>query len=63
MAGGAPVIGITTYGPEVLVPGGLSVLSLPRVYSDAVADAGGIPVLLGISAAPPRRCLRAWTDW
>ena len=57
MAGGAPVIGITTYGPEVLVPGGLSVLSLPRVYSDAVADAGGIPVLLGISAAPPEEML------
>jgi putative glutamine amidotransferase len=48
---GAPLIGITTYGPDVLVSGSLPAFSLPQAYSDAVSGAGGIPVLLAPSAA------------
>ena len=43
-----PRIGITTYGPE----GERFSFSLPRYYSDAVAAAGGMPVLLVSSAVP-----------
>ncbi len=43
-----PRIGITTYGPE----GERNSFSLPRWYSDAVAAAGGLPVLLVSSAVP-----------
>ncbi len=57
MAAGSPVIGITTYGPEVLVPGGLSVCSLPQAYSDAVADAGGLPFLITPTSAPLEQVL------
>ncbi len=57
MAAGPPVIGITTYGPEVLVPGGLSVCSLPQAYSDAVADAGGLPFLITPTSAPLEQVL------
>ena len=57
MATGSPVIGITTYGPEVLVPGGLSSCSLPRAYSDAVADAGGLPFLITPTSAPLEQVL------
>ena len=54
---GSPVIGITTYGPDVLVPGGLSVCSLPQAYSDAVADAGGLPFLITPTSAPLEQVL------
>lgn len=47
-----PLIGITTYGPETGAAGGLPVHSLPQAYSDAVAAAGGMPVLLGAGSAP-----------
>ena len=53
MAGGRPRIGITTYGPE----GERDSFSLPRWYPDAVAAAGGRPVLLGASAIPPGEVL------
>lgn len=43
-----PRIGITTYGPE----GERSSFSLPRWYTDAVAAAGGMPVLLVSGAVP-----------
>lgn len=48
MREGRPRIGITTYGPE----GERNSFSLPRWYSDAVAAAGGVPVLLVSSAVP-----------
>jgi len=41
-----PTIGITTYGPE----GERDAFSLPRYYTDAVAAAGGMPVLIVPSA-------------
>ncbi|MEE9279220.1 MAG: gamma-glutamyl-gamma-aminobutyrate hydrolase family protein [Myxococcota bacterium] len=59
--GGSPLIGITTYGPDVLAPGGLPVHSLPQAYSDAVAAAGGIPVLLGASI-PANEAILARVD-
>ena len=43
MGQSAPLIGITTYGPE----GDYQKLSLPVAYLRAVADAGGVPMLLG----------------
>jgi putative glutamine amidotransferase len=51
----APVIGLTTYGPE----GELDSVSLPIAYLNAVASAGGIPVLLGPSGAATPRVLDA----
>ncbi len=45
-----PLIGITTYGPEV--EGLLAAFSLPQAYVDAVAASGGVPVLVTPSAAP-----------
>ncbi len=57
MGAGSPVIGITAYGPEVLVPGGLSVCSLPQAYSDAVAAAGGLPFLVTPTSAPLKQVL------
>jgi putative glutamine amidotransferase len=53
MPGGRPRIGITTYGPE----GERDSFSLPRWYTDAVAAAGGMPMLLGASAVPPDEVL------
>lgn len=50
-----PTIGITTYGPE----GELETCSLPRAYADAVAAAGGIPVLLAATDAPAGDVLEA----
>jgi putative glutamine amidotransferase len=46
----APLIGLTTYGPEV--EGLLASFSLPQPYVDAVSASGGIPVLLTPSATP-----------
>jgi putative glutamine amidotransferase len=43
-----PRIGITTYGPE----GERGSFSLPRYYTDSVAAAGGMPVLLVSSSVP-----------
>jgi putative glutamine amidotransferase len=51
----APVIGLTTYGPE----GELDSVSLPIAYLRALADAGGVPVLLGPSGAALPRVLDA----
>lgn len=48
-----PRIGITTYGPE----GERHSFSLPRYYTDAVAAAGGMPVLLVSSAIPTEEVL------
>ncbi|MBM4337521.1 MAG: gamma-glutamyl-gamma-aminobutyrate hydrolase family protein [Deltaproteobacteria bacterium] len=48
-----PRIGITTYGPE----GARSSFSLPRCYSDAVAAAGGMPVLLVSGSIPDEELL------
>jgi putative glutamine amidotransferase len=48
-----PTIGITTYGPE----GERSSFSLPRWYTDAVAAAGGMPLLLVSSAVPVEEVL------
>ncbi len=45
-----PLIGITTYGPDA-EGRKLEEVYLPRCYVDAVADAGGLPVLLPPSAA------------
>lgn len=50
-----PRIGITTYGPE----GERSSFSLPRYYSDAVARAGGMPVLLVSGSIPPEEVLES----
>ena len=50
-----PTIGITTYGPE----GERSSFSLPRYYSDAVAAAGGMPVLLVSGAVPAEEVLES----
>jgi len=41
-----PLIGITTYGPEIKGEEGIVRFSLPTAYVDAVRLAGGIPVLL-----------------
>jgi len=41
-----PLIGITTYGPEIKGEEGLERYSLPSAYCDAVRRAGGVPVLL-----------------
>src|SRR5262245_27966583 len=41
-----PLIGITTYGPEIKGEEGLVRFSLPTAYVDAVRLAGGVPVLL-----------------
>ncbi len=49
-SGRAPVIGLTTYGPEV--EGLLASFSLPQLYVDAVAASGGIPLLLAPSEIP-----------
>jgi len=40
--GRAPIIGITTYGPF----GAMQGFGLPRTYVDAIARAGGVPILL-----------------
>jgi len=48
-----PRIGITTYGPE----GERFSFSLPRWYTDAVAAAGGMPVLLVSGAVPVEEVL------
>lgn len=48
MSQGAPIIGITTYGPD---QADLPAVSLPTVYVEAVAAAGGVPVLLAPSEA------------
>jgi len=48
-----PTIGITTYGPE----GERDAFSLPRYYTDAVAAAGGMPVLIVSSAVPVEEVL------
>jgi len=41
-----PLIGITTYGPEIKGEEGIVRFSLPTAYVDAVRLAGGVPVLL-----------------
>jgi putative glutamine amidotransferase len=46
MGTGRPLIGVTTYGPELASGDILSRFSLPTAYVDAVRRAGGIPVLL-----------------
>ena len=50
MGTGAPLIGITTYGPDTQ-DRKLSEFHLPQCYVDAVAAAGGLPVLLAPSEA------------
>jgi putative glutamine amidotransferase len=52
-----PTIGITTYGPAAAAEGDLSLVSLPSGYVDAVAAAGGLPVLLAASSVPAREVL------
>ena len=51
----APVIGITTYGPET--SGDLPSFSRPRAYVEAVEGAGGAALLLAASSAPPETLL------
>jgi putative glutamine amidotransferase len=46
-----PLIGITTYGPDAQ-DRKLTEFHLPQCYVDAVAQAGGLPVLLTPSDAP-----------
>ena len=58
-----PLIGITTYREQARwgfwdVPAVL----LPATYADAVADAGGEPVLLPTAPSAPRRSA-GWTAW
>jgi putative glutamine amidotransferase len=50
-----PRIGITTYGPE----GERFSFSLPRWYTDSVAAAGGMPVLLVSGAVPVEEVLES----
>ncbi len=58
MAKRAPVIGITTYGPQELEgESGLQFVSLPVCYLEGVADAGGVPVLLAPTSQDPDRVL------
>jgi putative glutamine amidotransferase len=46
MTASRPLIGITTYGPEIKGEEGIVRFSLPTAYVDAVRLAGGIPMLL-----------------
>jgi gamma-glutamyl-gamma-aminobutyrate hydrolase PuuD len=60
MSARRPTIGITTYGPSTPAePGELALFSLPTGYVDAVAAAGGVPVLLAASALPAEDVLAA----
>ncbi len=56
MGTGRPLIGITTYGPDA-EGRKLSEFHLPQCYVDAVAAAGGLPVLLAPSEAPAEETL------
>ncbi len=49
----APIIGITMYGPEPKPGEPIPFVSLPVAYVDAIARAGGLPVLLGSSGTVP----------
>jgi len=57
MSGRRPTIGITTYGPSAATDAELPLFSLPTHYVDAVAAAGGVPVLLAASRLPAEATL------